>query len=100
MAEPETSDAQMSDAELAKANARLREKLPNAKCEMCGAINWSVNTFIVSPALLAFDRKTRMYMPDLGFIHPSLHVVCGTCGNSKLLSLAVLKFDPFEVGDE
>lgn len=63
-------------------------------CEVCNSNLWSLNERIVSPALL---EPIGAYLhPDYTRIHPCALMQCTRCGNSKYLSLTILKFDPFE----
>ena len=78
----------------------LASKLKLVACELCETNNWGFNDRIVTPSFLAVNREVDLYDIDLAVIHPSLLMQCNTCGNSKLISLAVIGFNPFsETGE-
>lgn len=64
-------------------------------CEICQNSTWAIGENLVSPLPLLMDHLRRTYTVDQGVIHAGIHLVCLNCGNTKMMHLAQLGFDPF-----
>ena len=78
---------ELSDKQQKYLMKKLLVHYENYACEVCGALNWNVNTSLVSPMLLTVDNGTLGGV-SLTSVHPSAHLSCSVCGNTKIISLA------------
>lgn len=60
-------------------------------CELCRNVDWGINHKVVSPEFLNITKQG--FSRDSAIVHPSLHLMCTNCGNSKFMSLQVLGID-------
>jgi hypothetical protein len=87
--------ATLTDTQRQKLAIHLFTRFGLKACEFCGNTSWAIGQNIVSPLPLRMDHFRRIYTVDHTVVHASIHLVCSSCGNTKLLHLAQLGFDPF-----
>jgi len=85
----------LTDLQRTKLAQHLFNLVGPKSCEFCGKSSWAIGQNLVSPLPLAMDHIRRTYTVDHNVVHASVHLVCTVCGNTKLLHLAQLGFDPF-----
>lgn len=78
----------------------LQNRFGIRKCDLCQHTEWAIGENLVSPMPLLMDHLNRTYSIDYSVIHASVHLVCLNCGNTKLMHLAQLGFDPFAVENQ
>src|SRR4051812_11351231 len=77
----------LSEEELAQVDKWLKEVCRQPTCEMCGTSNWIVGRNLGS--ILVSDTHGRTSLG--GTSYPAVVVICGRCGNTKLLNAMVLR---------
>lgn len=68
----------------------IKARVGDARCEMCGHTNWTLNTALVSPQFVSWPHKGKSIGIDFARVHPCVMLHCGNCGNSKMHSLHYL----------
>ena len=90
MRSPKLTDAQKQKIALA-----LFQKMGSRNCEMCSQLTWAIGDNIVSPMPLMINHFSQNYSIDYTVVHASVHLICTNCGNTKLIHLSQLGFNPF-----
>ncbi len=65
----------------------LSEKIPNAKCPLCGADEWSVQ---VGTTYLPLETQFTGSASWNQRAFPSIALICENCGNTHLMNLSIL----------
>lgn len=73
----------------------ITKKVTPRPCEFCGNAEWSLNEALATPAFLKMGERPDIFVQELGIVHPCAVLQCTNCGNTKLLSLRALQFDPW-----
>lgn len=81
---------------IAEALAKRWPKTPT--CELCGEQKWQLGDYIVTPAGLARHTARYLMRAPADPPHPSFMLLCGNCGNTKLLNAVIL--DAFDLRDD
>src|ERR1039457_1309342 len=74
---------------------RLKEKIPNAKCPMCGSANWKLNGPF-SPIVLQEEFAHYNVVGKLTLV-PCVALGCQVCGDTHLMNLLVIAPDILEM---
>jgi hypothetical protein len=80
----------MTTSEVERLMGILAVKWGNRGCEMCGTDVWVVNRRLVTPQMISVEN--REMNTDDAMYHPSAHISCENCGNTKIVSLYNLGF--------
>lgn len=89
----ETTSHSLSQSQKDLIAKRIDERVPVVPhCEMCKHQNWSINDRLVSPIML-YTNADEVAVIDVAVAHPSVFLQCANCGNSKIISLQVLKIE-------
>lgn len=85
----------LTDAQKLEISNILGARLGKRPCELCGEFTWAIGDNLVGPMPLLINHLTVNYSTDYSLALPSVHLVCTNCGNTKLLLLSQLGFNPF-----
>jgi hypothetical protein len=99
MAEDEDGQDRLTADEVKALRARL-STFPNFACEICNAEEWHLQPHIMT--VTGYGGRGGSLMIT-GTTYPSALLICGSCGNSKILNLYALgvrKHDEDETPEE
>lgn len=80
---------QLLPAERLRIAEVLTQKGGPKACECCGAENWNMGEYIVSPYTIA-RHPTHFRPAPADPFFPSVLLFCGNCGNTRQLNLVIL----------
>ena len=85
----------LTESQRTKIAWHLQNRFGLRNCEFCDHNQWAIGENLVSPMPLVMDHFSRTFSVDHTVIHASIHLVCLNCGNTKMMHLAQLGYDPF-----
>jgi hypothetical protein len=96
MAKPKgpSKHERLTEEEYKDAQVRLKAKGidTNTACELCTEKQFSLVPYLFTPTGLRItERGTAAPMLAGGFSLPSIALICGNCGNTKLINIYVLE---------
>ena len=92
---PYLKSPRLTESQRSKLAVHIFQRFGLVHCDFCKMASWAIGENLVSPLPLAMNHFQKTFTVDHTVVQASVHLVCMNCGNSKLLHLAHLQWDPF-----